>query len=188
MPNDLYFIPILAHALERKNVQNALLAAFEKIHDMGRERQYSIGHAQFRRFVREIFRNLEEDLPEETDRSPGAQILLEKDGRTVGQCVWGNKPSDRGIIRNVTPGIFGLKLDTGLVLWDGEFCPSDVLWAEAHYSAKKPLAMAADTEGSSDHPTREVFLENLGLVLRCYAGIESGRLEIQRIDRGTKDR
>ena len=186
MRDDLFFVDMLAQALAQPDAKKTLCEAFERIERMGREPRYFVGHIQFRRFIQETLKKFEKNLPEGMDRAPHVEIILEKDGQIVGRCVLGRKPSHTVSIREVTPGIFKLKLDTGLILWEGEIGRADVLWAEAH--KEHPLDMAADTAGETDRPTREIRLENFGLMLRLHAGIESGRLDIQRIDRGTKDR
>ena len=59
MTNDLYFLPIIADALRETETETALKAAFEKIETMGRQPHYERGFIQFRRFMTEVKRNLE---------------------------------------------------------------------------------------------------------------------------------
>ena len=51
MSNDLYFIPIIARALEQKDAEQSLEEAFEKIESLGTEPQYERGFEQFQQFM-----------------------------------------------------------------------------------------------------------------------------------------
>ena len=51
MSDDLYFIPIIAKALQQKDTEQALLQAFEQIKSLGRKPQYQQGLAQFEQFM-----------------------------------------------------------------------------------------------------------------------------------------
>ena len=51
MPDDLYFIPILARALKQPRTRAALREAFVEIERLGREPGYERGLAQFHRFM-----------------------------------------------------------------------------------------------------------------------------------------
>ena len=51
MDNDLYFIPILAEALDRKETKQSLKQALEKITSLGAASPYRQGYEQFRQFM-----------------------------------------------------------------------------------------------------------------------------------------
>jgi len=51
MSNNLYFIPIIAHALEQKEPEKALKEAFEEIRAKGQRPEYSNGFKQFQQFM-----------------------------------------------------------------------------------------------------------------------------------------
>lgn len=51
MSEELYFIPIIAEALQQEDKQTALTEAFEKIKELGKKPQYKQGFGQFARFI-----------------------------------------------------------------------------------------------------------------------------------------
>jgi len=54
MSTKLYFVKILADALEQPDPANALLAAFRQIETLGRTKQYAQGYEQYLRFIEEM--------------------------------------------------------------------------------------------------------------------------------------
>lgn len=51
MSNDLYFIPIIAKALEQEDTEQSLEKAFKKIESLGTEPRYERGFEQFQQFM-----------------------------------------------------------------------------------------------------------------------------------------
>ena len=51
MNNDLYFLPIIAQALQKPDPRAALRQALEKIRTMGEDPRYRLGYQQFVRFM-----------------------------------------------------------------------------------------------------------------------------------------
>ena len=56
---------------------------------------------------------------------------------------------------------------------------SDLLWAKAFPG--RPLKMAAATGADRPEPTKTIPLLNGSLVLRVFAGIGHGTLEVERV-------
>jgi hypothetical protein len=52
MSKDLYFIPIIAEALQAPNAEEALCRAFEQIRSLGQKAEYKQGLLQFEEFIR----------------------------------------------------------------------------------------------------------------------------------------
>ncbi len=50
MANEMFFLPLLANALEQKDAKNALLKAFEEIQARGQQEAYRDGYRQFQSF------------------------------------------------------------------------------------------------------------------------------------------
>ena len=80
-------------------------------------------------------------------------------------------------LSNVVAGRYTVSLSTGRVLWEDELRKEDLVWS--HAWPGRPLQLAADTGEASDEPTREETLLNGELVLRTFAGRESGRMEVE---------
>jgi hypothetical protein len=51
MDNDLYFIPIIAKALQQKDTEESLKQAFDEIESLGQRPDYQRGYQQFQRFM-----------------------------------------------------------------------------------------------------------------------------------------
>lgn len=183
MHKNLYFIPIIAGALEQPDTKAALSEAFELIHSMGKEAQYHNGYQQFLRFMESVDNSLWEEAPEQVasqllqamERPFPCDILVECDDHIVGTCSF--KDATAQTIAGIKPGFHHLRFETGLLLWQGAVADEDVLWSRAF--SEKPLKMAADTEEVKRQPTRTIDLPESGLILRFYAGIETGFMEIE---------
>ena len=57
----LYFIPIIARAIESPNPKRAMIEAFDKIVELGAKSEYKEGYRQFSEFVKATFMPTEED-------------------------------------------------------------------------------------------------------------------------------
>lgn len=77
----------------------------------------------------------------------------------------------------IEPGLYGIRLETGLVIWDGRLSAQDLIWTAAF--GRQGLSVAAETEEVKPKPTWQQFLLEGELILRTYAGIEKGSLEIE---------
>jgi hypothetical protein len=184
MCDDLFFIPIISRALQQQDSRAALREAFEKIKTIGRSPQHSRGYEQFLRFMDEISPQDREEMSELTwkhilealERRPAIEILIERKNHLVGSCLFEDF-TGRQNVSGIKPGSYQLKLDTGRIIWKGHLTEKDLLWTKAFPG--QPLEVAADTGESGSRPTRTVDLPESGVVLRFYAGVESGSMEIE---------
>ena len=183
-PKDLYFISEIAAALQKPNPPEALDRAFRRIQELGRARKYRRGYKQFLRFMQDVGYRPHEDLPRHVERPPeptvrpaALLVCLERDGHSPVSVSWGSGQRT-GIFGDIVPGMYRLVLETGWVLWEGRLRTEDLIWSSAH--PESPFRMAADTGRRADVPTREIPLLDGAVLLRVYAGLEAGWLEIDR--------
>jgi hypothetical protein len=73
MADDLYFIPLIAQALEQSDRAAALQAAFARIRALGQEPEHQVGFAQFQRFMEQAARGAESAEPD-VDASVSALV------------------------------------------------------------------------------------------------------------------
>ena len=221
MGQNLYFIPIIARALQERDIEKALREAFCNIKRLGTEKRYAEGLSHFRMFMDSAYRH---------HKTTATDCALELIARLVTGTFEGSKQekrllldfirshpewkteyeairrmeededftqsfpaigvlSDRGSditkifkkvpgcesFEGILPGNYKIKLvNTGWIIWEGELTAKKLLWSEAHMGKNLPLAAG---EG---RPTGEIDLLNNGqVILHTYAGIESGRIEIE---------
>jgi hypothetical protein len=184
MSKDLYFIPILARALEQDDVQAACKTAFRTIDALGQQPAYRQGYYQFRQFMDDVLigvvtervGNLVETLDAVLSPSPELALTLAKDDVPLLAVPALLTPAVSATCQ-VAPGCYTLSTNTGWLLWRDELRPKDVFWTEAHPDA--PLALAADSDRTIESSaTRDVCLLGGELRLRVYPGVETGRLVI----------
>jgi hypothetical protein len=120
-----------------------------------------------------------EKLCGETSKSKMAQkipeIIIERNGEHIASIPCERLPVSKEI-RNVKPGLYSLKFDTGRLIWEEELTEQELLWAIAF--PEQDLDMAADTGDTVERATREIKLLNGKLVIRVFPEVESGRLEL----------
>lgn len=96
---------------------------------------------------------------------------------TVGEMVFEHVPG-RASVDGILPGVYVLRLlNTGLVLWEGELMAQDLIWTVAY--GDQDLELAAQTEGERGRPTHRWVLRGQEIVLRTFAGIEGGTIELE---------
>lgn len=95
----------------------------------------------------------------------GEQLIREVMMRREGEYIDG-----------IVAGQYTVKLDIGMVIWEGELTAKDLLWAEAFTA--RDLDLAAETPGMEQQSTREMVLLDGALIIRVFAGIESGFIEV----------
>ena len=230
MNDDLYFLHLIADALEQADPKEALKEAFENIKNLGRQSKFRQGFSQFQRFMNEVERNWEkqsetsesmadklvrdlaiqiatdlleddenearsaldlitsrpdwqeelEKLLAETVRSEAPdrmpELIVEKEGERIGSIPFENQPASK-TIRNLKPGRYAIKLDTGRVLWQDRLTEKDLLWIYAF--PEQDLDLAADTGDAMPRRTREIKLLDGEVIIRVFPEIESGRLELE---------
>lgn len=184
MNDDLFFIPILEHALEQTDVTTALTQAFARIHTLGQQPRYSQGHRQFLQFMKESRQAHPQEAAEQIlghfcqdfARTDELAIVLERSRTRVDEHTFHGTPV-KWVVDNIRPGPYRLTLDTGRVLWQDVLTEEDLVWAKAFPQA--PLKMAAASEEGASSPTRRLELLGGSMVLQVFAGIEHGSIEIE---------
>ena len=95
----------------------------------------------------------------------------------IGEMVFERRPG-RASVGGISPGVCVLRLlNTGLVLWEGELAAQDLIWTAAY--GDRALPLAAQTEGGHRRPTRRQVLPGGQMVLRTFAGLEKGTIELE---------
>jgi len=77
MTDDLYFIPLIAHALQQTNTDQALSQAFEEIISKGRQPRYRRGFEQFGQFMDAAHRRAEAEHSTSLKRSFVRELMTE---------------------------------------------------------------------------------------------------------------
>lgn len=183
MSDEMYFMPIIAKALQQDAPTAAMRKAFERIESMSQEPRYRSGYQQFMRFMAvageknwpEKMQQLWTELCKTFDRPSSVQVLIAQDGNCVAVC---SLEASSGIesVGGITPGAYRLSFDTGRVLWQGNLTAQELLWDKAFPG--QPLRMAADSDHARRCPSREIPLLG-GVIVRVYPGMEAGVLEIE---------
>ena len=185
MNDDLYFIPILAKALSEPARREALRTSFERVEALGRQPRFRQGHTQFRRFMAQVAQAQRLDswraIADPVTGITQTAVTVTIDNSPLGTAAL-SLLQPQTVLPNLSPGHLRLKLDTGLVLWEGSVHSEDVLWG--HVELGQPLPLAAAKVGPGARPSRTVMLENQGLRLRFYAGLELGSVELTLMAEG----
>ncbi len=184
MQNDLFFVPMITHALQQPDPKAAMLEVFEEIRRMGRESRHARGYEQFLQFMESVDKARLQETPEELgaeilaamERPSGIEIIIERNDEVTATCSF-EQPSGTRSVDGIAPGDYRVKLDTGRVLWEGCLAERDLLWSKAFPG--EPLKMAADSGQPIGNPTREISLLEGTVILRVFAGVESGFMEIE---------
>jgi len=181
MNENLYFIPIIAEALQQEDTEEALEQAFEQIESLGRQRRYETGYEQFAQLMDTVGVHIDKSKVEEpeieflSERPPGIGISLFRDNEPF-KSVTFTKIPDAKTIDGIRAGYYRLTLATGRLVWEGELSERDLIWVDAFEG--RPLEMAADTGGAKASPTRQISALGGDVEIRVFAGIESGRIEV----------
>ena len=102
------------------------------------------------------------------------QVFSEK--KLIGEMAFG-ETVDRKSIEGIFPGNYMLKLNTGRVIWKGNLTGKDLICTEA-FGARR-LDLAAKTQEIEKQPARKMVLLGGDVILRTFAGIESGSIEVE---------
>ena len=125
---------------------------------------------------KEEFENLQAEASKSEATDGPLKIILMRDDEII--CSVPIESSRiTTMIKNVKPGSYELKLDTGRVIWEGRLSEEDLLWTYAF--PHEDLALAADTGDAVLRVSREIKLLNGEVILRVYPEIESGRIEME---------
>ena len=125
MTEELFFIPIIQDALAEADPRAAMVRAFDRIDEMGRDPSYRVGYEQFRAFM-EAATTAGEALPPEElgaaivtqlERPEGIEVLVQRDGQS-----WATFRFEEGVgarsVQGAMPGMYRLALETGRLLWE----------------------------------------------------------------------
>ena len=182
MNEDLFFIPIIARALQGREPRESLRQAFQHIREEGGRPRYALGYRQFLEFMAAVDEarrrrgTRREGLPESLAQPARVGLVLEREGHPVAVSL-PRAPGSVEVVEGIRPGRYSLRLDTGRVLWEGCLAQKDLLWADAF--PRQPVEAAARTGEPKRKPTQQAALLGGALTLRVYPGVEAGLLEIE---------
>jgi hypothetical protein len=227
MSNDLYFIPIIARALQQKDTDEWLRQAFDEIESLGQQPDYQMGYQQFQKFMHIVSDHKKEYGPDLLENNAVIALITElatstfegtdqekqmilrsiqshpqwqteydrlaAEMRELQQAPTGvsvsilreNKPfrsltftksPDFKTIDKIVPGRYTVALATGRIIWQGLLAERDLIWTEAYPG--RALRLSADTGEPEGEPTQQVSALEGDIVLRVFAGLENGRIEI----------
>jgi len=114
------------------------------------------------------------DLCTQRTRIPTIQVIC--NGRELEQVSFPTQPGRR-TVDGISPGHYVLKLDSGLVIWDGRLNAPDLVWTQA--LGERDLELAAETIEIRSRPVREIQVPEAAMILRTFAALEAGSLEIE---------
>lgn len=121
-----------------------------------------------------------ESIKHDLERSPYPAVRIEfLLRRNDGAIEWFLLSRDQrnGEVTELMPGSYELLLASGQVLWEGELTAQDLLLAYAR--PEEPLRIAADTGSTVERSTREITLLDGEIVVRIFAGLMTGRMEVE---------
>ena len=223
MNADLYFIPIIARALQDPDPQTSLDAAFGEINRLGQQDQFSRGLAQFEMFMESIcqahnlqetdharklmaelatetfsgspsqrqaildrirsrpdwqaeFEAISNEIAEESGQLSVPVIQVFRENQLINEMAFQELP-ERKSAGDIVPGHYQLRFITGRILWEDELTAKDLIWTEAFPGEK--LDLAAETKETKRKPTRQIKLWKGEVILRVYAGMENGSIEVE---------
>ncbi len=125
---------------------------------------------------RDEFEKLCQEASKSESPLANLEIILERNEESMDSIPLKKLPVVKRIA-HVKPGYFEVKLNTGHILWQGNFIEKDLLWTKAF--PERDFELAADTGDANQSVTKELRLLNDELIIRVFPGIESGRLEIK---------
>ena len=131
-----------------------------------------MSHPEFKAKYEAVCREVGEDSGKRT--TAVIQVFCEK--RLIGKMTF-REALDRKSIEGIFPGRYTLKLDIGRVIWEGNLTGKDLIWTEAFGTRK--LDLAAETEDIEKQPVRKIVLLGGDVILRTFAGVESGSIEVE---------
>lgn len=124
------------------------------------------------------YEQLRNQFGDEDWQTVSLAIEVYRDGLWVGEMIL-DEPGDSRSLGQITPGSYLLRLNTGLVIWEGQLTDRDLLWTEAF--GRKNLATAAETAEVPGPVTRTIDLLGGEAILRICAGPECGGIKLEWI-------
>ena len=184
MHEDLYFLPLLAKALRRRDPRRALADAISRIQAMGGQARYRRGVRQFARLMalaaaaqaENAYRSFVE-APSELQRPSGIQFVLQREGTRIRTWPVEDGPAVQ-VIGGIVPGAYRMCLDTGRLLWSRHLDADHLVWTRAFPGM--PLQAAADTDPGNRQASLVETLLSGTVTVRVYPGLETGWLSVER--------
>ena len=105
-----------------------------------------------------------------------AVLQLLRDDRQIAELRFETIPG-RHTITDIRPGRYALRIDTGLILWEGELTAKDLIWGQAF--GGRSLELAAEAGEIQHRPPDTIPVPQAGVTLWLFPGLESGSLEIE---------
>ena len=99
-----------------------------------------------------------------------ATIFVELDERRCGQVAVGQE----AVVDGLMPGSYHLRLDSGLVLWEGPLEAQDLLWHAA--PPGQALRAAAETPHAVIPPSRTLRLLHGEVMVELHRGMQAGSM------------
>jgi len=174
MDHHLYFLDLIATALQQPAPHQAVKQTLLKIEKLGRQPQYSQGLDQFWLFMREVSNHWKASPSEYNHYYNDIEIIVERNGEPIVFINCDSAP----IIKRIhwaQPGYYRVKFNTGRIIWQGALTERDLIWAKAF--PERDLDLAADTDDSTQVVTKEIHLLNSELIIKIIPQIESGCIE-----------
>jgi hypothetical protein len=182
MTKNLYFVGLIAGAFRQPEPKKAIEEAFKKILELGQLESYEQGYQQFKRFMADVTNGLEpffehlEGIMDQDNYLYLEIIIIRNEKNIYSIPVEHNSFSTK--IKNIKPGQYEVRLNTGRILWQGELSDRELLWTAAF--PERDMALAADTVDLPEHMTKEIRLLDGDLILRIIPELESGCIELEK--------
>ncbi len=107
---------------------------------------------------------------------PDPTIEVVKDEQKVGEVHFDRVPGCQAL-GDIAPGDYTLKLlNTGWIIWHGELTSTELICTDAYGDVDLCLAAGLDQTKPTDEKD---LLGNNRIILRTYAGLERGSIEIE---------
>ena len=120
-----------------------------------------------------------EKLCSETEKGKApdraTRIIINKDGEYF-ETIKFSRPTFIKILRDIKPGLYEFKLETGRILGEEIITNKELLWTYAYPA--QDLKLAADTGDTVERPSKEIKFLSGELILQVFPGLESGRLRV----------
>lgn len=139
------------------------------------DRQMALGVVQSRPHWYQEYNRLLAEAESLNKRLPGIKFSLFR-GKELFRSLVFTKIPDAKTIDGISASNYKLALATGRLVWEGKLGEHDLIWAKAFEG--KPVEMAADTGETKANPTRQVSAFDGDVMIRVFAGLESGRIEV----------
>ena len=125
--------------------------------------------------LKKEYEQLVTDIEQLNRRPPGIEVSISHDNKSFKSVRFMEVPGSKTIDK-IAVGVYNIAFATGELIWEGKFTMQDLIWSEAYPG--RSFALAADTPGPKPEPTKEISVFDGDIIIRVFAGLESGRIEI----------